>query len=155
MDILENTLDSAIEIDPTKVADFNYDNVLKIEGSIKKSSQKPHPFLKLRASEDRVSFGKRISPNHIELSDPTLPTKTIHCGYVFQPRLFVPIEYRGKFYAREFTISELAQIQNFPKDYKFFGSKADIIKQIGNAVPPIFSQIIAQEIIKIDRDLKK
>jgi len=115
--------------------------------------ENPHPFLKLRSSEDRISFGKRISPNHIELSDLNNPTKTIHCGYAFQPRLFVPIKYKNKFYAREFTISELAQIQSFPKDYKFSGTKADIVKQIGNAVPPMLSKVIADEIIKTDRSL--
>lgn len=30
---------------------------------------------------------------------------------------------------------ELARAQGFPKDYKFQGTKSDIVKQIGNAVP--------------------
>jgi DNA (cytosine-5)-methyltransferase 1 len=153
--VLEQNLEKAIEIDPDKIPHFNHDNVLDIDSKIDLCLKTPHPFLKLRASEDRISFGKRITPNHIELSDLEAPTKTIHCGYAFQPRLFVPIRYKDKYYSREFTTSELAQIQSFPKNYKFSGHKNDIIKQIGNAVPPVLSKVIAQEIIKIDPSLIK
>ena len=147
--ILENSIQNSIEIDPENVPHFNEENILKITDKLDiEVNDKAHPFLKLRASEDRISFGKRISPNHIELSDLKAPTKTIHCGYAFQPRLFVPIKYNDKYYAREFTTNELAQIQGFPKDYKFVGSKGDIIKQIGNAVPPKFSKVIAEAILK-------
>ena len=147
--VLEKNITNAIEINPESIPHFNHDNVFNITGETEICLSNPHPFLKLRASEDRVSFGKRISPNHIELSDLDAPTKTIHCGYAFQPRLFVPIKYKEKFYAREFTVSELAQIQDFPKDYKFHGNKADIIKQIGNAVPPKLSNVIATKILTL------
>jgi len=153
--VLESSVENVVEIDPASVAHFKHENIFNITQESPLCMEKPHPFLKLRASEDRISFGKRISPNHIELSDLEAPTKTIHCGYAFQPRLFVPIKYKEKFYAREFTISELAQIQSFPKEYQFVGSKADIIKQIGNAVPPMLSKVIAEKIIDLDPVLKK
>ena len=146
-DILENDISNSIEIDPEKVPHFDYENVLELEGDLEVRLNNAHPFLKLRASEDRISFGKRISPNHIELSNLSAPTKTIHCGYAFQPRLFVPIKYKNKYYAREFTTSELAQIQGFPANYKFAGNKNDIVKQIGNAVPSTLSKVIAEKII--------
>jgi len=146
--ILENKIENAIEFNPKEVDGFNENNILHISQDIEISTENAHPFLRLRASENRISFGKRISPNHIELSDLENPTKTIHCGYSFQPRLFVPIKYKNKYYTREFTLNELAQIQGFPKNYKFIGNKNDIIKQIGNAVPPIFSKVIAQQIMK-------
>jgi len=38
--------------------------------------------------------------------------------------------------ARKLTNKELAILQGFPKDYKFWGTKTSIRKQIGNAVPP-------------------
>jgi site-specific DNA-cytosine methylase len=150
-EVLEDSLENATAIDISKVEHFDKDNILKISGRKKReASGTPHPFLSLRASEGRVSFGKRVSPNHIELSNISTPTKTIHCGYSFQPRLFVPIEYKGEYYAREFTLLELAQIQSFPKEYQFFGSKNDIITQIGNAVPPVLAKVIGQKIIQID-----
>ena len=39
-------------------------------------------------------------------------------------------------------------IQCVPDTYLFYGSRGDRNLQIGNAVPPIFGEIIAKEIIK-------
>jgi len=39
-------------------------------------------------------------------------------------------------YARKLTNLELAILQGFPKEFKFYGSKTSVRKQIGNAVPP-------------------
>ena len=148
-DILDNSIDGIIEINEKIIDNFNKTKAFKVSDNLELNSIKPHPFLKLRLSEDKISFGKRVSPNHIELCDINAPTKTIHCGYSFQPRLFVPILYKNKLYAREFTLNELAKIQDFPSNYKFYGNKNDIIKQIGNAVPPILSKVIAEKIIYI------
>lgn len=98
---------------------------------------KPHPYLLRKLKEKNISFKKRISPFHAEIVDIDFPTKTIHCGYSFQPRLFVLLKNKKGKFIRPFNTRELAQIQGFPKNYKFFGKKEDIIKQIGNAVPPI------------------
>jgi len=40
---------------------------------------------------------------------------------------------------------ELAAITGFPDEHKWFGSKKDIIRMIGNAVPPKLSEIVATE----------
>ena len=42
---------------------------------------------------------------------------------------------------------ELAAAQGFPKDYKFCGTKTDITKQIGNAVPVNLSRELAETIL--------
>ena len=39
-------------------------------------------------------------------------------------------------YARKLTNEELAILQGFRKDFKFYGGKTSVRKQIGNAVPP-------------------
>jgi len=39
---------------------------------------------------------------------------------------------------------ELAAAQGFPKEYTFFGSKADVVKQIGNAVPTHTASALAE-----------
>lgn len=44
---------------------------------------------------------------------------------------------------RALTLRECATLQSFPSDYKFTGSQADIIQQIGNAVPPRLARSIA------------
>jgi len=39
---------------------------------------------------------------------------------------------------------ELAAAQSFPKDYIFAGNRADVVKQIGNAVCPKISEALTQ-----------
>lgn len=50
---------------------------------------------------------------------------------------------------RPLRISEYARIQTFPDDYKFSGSKAQVYKQIGNAVPVNLAKAIADEVMKV------
>jgi len=44
---------------------------------------------------------------------------------------------------RPITHREAARLQSFPDDFKFLGSKIEIAKQIGNAVPPYLAARIA------------
>jgi len=49
---------------------------------------------------------------------------------------------------RALSTREGARLQGFPDDYQFYGSKVSKNLQIGNAVPPIFGEVVAKEIIK-------
>lgn len=45
---------------------------------------------------------------------------------------------------RPITHREAARLQSFPDDFIFQGTKVEIAKQIGNAVPPLFAQRIGE-----------
>ncbi|MBF2761168.1 MAG: DNA cytosine methyltransferase [Ectothiorhodospiraceae bacterium AqS1] len=47
---------------------------------------------------------------------------------------------------RPITHREAARLMSFPDDFKFCGSKIEIARQIGNAVPPLFAGAVAKSI---------
>lgn len=51
-------------------------------------------------------------------------------------------------YNRVPTARESARLQSFPDSYIFLKTKTSQLKQIGNAVPPLLSKILAQELKK-------
>lgn len=54
---------------------------------------------------------------------------------------------------RAITPREAARLQSFSDDFIFYGNKSSVIKQIGNAVPPLLGKAIAEQ-IKNDYDSK-
>lgn len=57
---------------------------------------------------------------------------------------------RGKFghpeQIRSISLLEGALLQTFPENYRFFGTKVEVARQIGNAVPPKFAAAIGRAI---------
>lgn len=47
---------------------------------------------------------------------------------------------------RTITLREGARLQTFPDDFVFRGSKVEVAKQIGNAVPPVLAERIAEQV---------
>lgn len=53
---------------------------------------------------------------------------------------------------RTLTIRECARIQTFPDSFLFCGTDAQKILQIGNAIPPVFAELMANQIILCDQN---
>ncbi|CAC9438460.1 DNA-cytosine methyltransferase (EC 2.1.1.37) [uncultured Gammaproteobacteria bacterium] len=75
-------------------------------------------------------------------SDQPTPTITRNFGTPSSSRCVHPFQNRA------LSTREGARLQGFPDTYLFYGSKTSKNLQIGNAVPPIFGEVIAKEIIK-------
>ena len=78
-----------------------------------------------------------------DLPSPTIVAHLAKDGYMFVH----PDE------NRTISVREAARFQSFPDSFDFSAggqnSITDQFRQIGNAVPPIFAQTIAEEIMKI------
>jgi DNA (cytosine-5)-methyltransferase 1 len=56
---------------------------------------------------------------------------------------------------RPITHREAARLQTFPDDFKFSGSKIEVAKQIGNAVPPLLASKVADCVEELFRIRKQ
>lgn len=77
--------------------------------------------------------------------DGNKPSKTIDTGH------------RNHFhyqYNRVPTVRENARLQSFPDDFIFTGTRTQQNRQVGNAVPPLLGQALAEALIKIIENRK-
>lgn len=93
---------------------------------------------------DSLKFGERDHKTRINKLDPNKPSYTIIVG---------SNQGGGKghihpYDAREVTPRESARIQTFPDWWEFAGTGRHVIRQVGNAVPPLFAAIIANHVSK-------
>ncbi len=56
---------------------------------------------------------------------------------------------------RVMTPRELARLQSFPDHFRFESSKTMVLKQIGNAVPPLLGKAIGQAVLRMLPQLEK
>ena len=93
---------------------------------------------------DALTFGERDSKTRINRLHPDKPSYTIVVG---------SDQGGGKghvhpFVPREVTPRESARIQTFPDFWTFSGTTRHPIRQVGNAVPPVFAAALGAHILK-------
>ena len=110
-----------------------------------------------------IEILKNIKEGEGRLSLPkNLQTKSIHSGafgrmdrnkpaYTITTRFDTPSVGRVTHPSqhRALTPREAARIQSFDDDFIFYGTKSSVGIQIGNSVPPLLAQAIAQKIRKV------
>jgi DNA (cytosine-5)-methyltransferase 1 len=91
-----------------------------------------------------LAFGERDPKTRINKLHPLRPSFTIIVG---------SDKGGGKghvhpFFPREVTPRESARMQTFPDWWEFYGTGRHVIRQVGNAVPPLFAAILAEHVKK-------
>lgn len=91
-----------------------------------------------------LQFGERDPLTRINKLHPARPSYTIIVG---------SDKGGGKghvhpYYPREVTPRESARIQTFPDWWEFYGNGRHVIRQVGNAVPPLFGGLLASHVKK-------
>jgi DNA (cytosine-5)-methyltransferase 1 len=64
-----------------------------------------------------------------------------------KPSLTINTGHRSHFhykYNRIPTVRESARLQSFPDDFIFYGNQSQQYRQVGNAVPPLLGQVVAE-----------
>lgn len=90
--------------------------------------------------EPRFAWRSRFS-DFLYKADPEKPVRTIVAQLG---------AYSGPFHwlNRKFTLEEFKRLQTFPDNYDFAGSLTSALRQIGNSVPPLFAEHLAQAVLQ-------
>lgn len=92
----------------------------------------PAGMKKAKRSDHTKRYGR---PRPDQLACTILTKCDIHWGAYIHP-----------FQNRAFTVREAARLQSFPDQFEFFGSVTDQFVQVGNAMPPLLGQAIANQV---------
>jgi DNA (cytosine-5)-methyltransferase 1 len=84
-------------------------------------------------------------PNRWWKLDPNLPSRTLtaHIGKDTYSHI-----HWDSHQQRTISVREAARLQSFPDGFQFAGSMNAAFRQIGNAVPPLLAQIVAERLYK-------
>lgn len=84
-------------------------------------------------------------------TDPDKPSPTILARGNGKGGVCAIPHYNGQ---RRLSVRESAAVQTFPDDFVFSGSRTAGYRQTGNAVPPLFSRLLGEEIRRLEKQLE-
>ena len=84
-------------------------------------------------------------------TDPDKPSPTILARGNGKGGVCAIPHYNG---LRRLSVRESASIQTFPEDFEFCGAMNACYRQIGNAVPVKFAELLGNELMRIEKEYK-
>lgn len=94
--------------------------------------------------EEKIGSKSPIHRYHV--LEPDEPSTTIIAHLYKDGNRFIHYDSKQQ---RTITVREAARLQSFPDDFDFVGNRGNAYQMIGNAVPPMLAQCIAQAIKRI------
>lgn len=91
----------------------------------------------------------RVFSNSYTVQFWDMPARTIIAHLCKDGNQFIHPDYTQ---GRSISVREAARLQSFPDNFEFSGAMSSQFKQIGNAVPPLFANIIAERLKKVLKD---
>ena len=139
--------------DPYKTRTFSV-NVETINESALQSVNKVYEVIDGSTASVKVR-GKKSVVDKLEASDiratADLSDLSAVNAVAIKPSLTINTGHRSHFHYkwnRIPTVRECARLQSFPDDFHFYGNQSAQFRQVGNAVPPMLGQVIAEQLKK-------